>query len=317
VDNKTTTNTVTINGKLYDSISGLAMESKAEPERVAKKPVPATAIHNLIQKSQTLNRRVTKKPILHSANQLTRKVGRSMDIARSRSIARFAPHPVVTPQPIKKISHDIAPTKHPVVTKAAVKQTAKNVSAATSSPTHKSPQIIKQEAISVALATPKAKKAKKSFFKRRPRRFAIIVLSVVTLVLASYVFYLTMPSLSVKVASAQAGISASYPQYIPDGYRINGPVTYSDGQVTINFTANTGNKSFAIQQIESSWDSSAVLNNVVRKKVGEKYLVTQENGLTIFTYSGNGAWANAGIMYTITGDSPLTSDQIRHIATSM
>lgn len=317
MDNKIkSTNTVTINGKLYDEATGMAIESSDRPVETFKGLMPATGIHSNIQKSQTLNRRATKKPTLHTASQLTRKVGHSMDIARSRSIARFAPHLLVpSPQP-QKVTHDIAPTKHPVVAKVTAKQISKHV-LTTSSAVQKTPQAIKQEAIAVALASQKPKTTKKPFLKRRPRRLSMILIVTVILLLSSYLFYLTMPSLSVRVASAQANIAAVYPQYIPDGYNISGPVTYSDGQVTINFVANAGKNTFTIKQAKSYWDSSAVLDNVVRKKTGENYLTTQENGLTIFTYSGNAAWANAGILYTITGDAPLTSDQIRHIATSM
>ena len=39
-----------------------------------------------------------------------------------------------------------------------------------------------------------------------------------------------MPTLSVRVAASQAGIDASYPSYRPDGYALNGPVTYGDGR---------------------------------------------------------------------------------------
>ncbi len=317
MENKTkSNNTVTINGKLYDEVTGLAIESSNRPEKTLRGPISASGIHSNVQKSQTLNRQATKKPILHTASQLTRKVGHSMDIARSRSIARFAPHPVTPIPQTPKVTHDIAPMKHPAVAKAAAKQISKQTPTASVN-IQKTPQAIKQDAIQMALASSKPKTAKKTFFKRRPRRFAIVAMVTAVVLVSSYLFYLTMPSLSVRVASAQANIAAVYPQYIPDGYSINGPVTYSDGQVTINFVANAGKKTFTIKQAKSYWDSSAVLDNIVRKKAGENYLTTQENGLTIFTYSGNAAWANAGILYTITGDAPLTGEQIRHIATSM
>jgi len=126
-----------------------------------------------------------------------------------------------------------------------------------------------------------------------------------------------MPSWSVHVAAGQAGIDATYPEYRPDGYSLDGPVTYNDGQVTIDFAANTGSSKFSLKQSKSSLDSSAVLDSIVHKKVGDKYITNQERGLTIYTYDGNATWVNAGILYSIDGNAPLSSEQIRRIATSL
>ena len=125
-----------------------------------------------------------------------------------------------------------------------------------------------------------------------------------------------MPSLSVRIASIQAGISATYPEYSPNGYSLNGPVQFSDNEVVINFRANTGNTKFVIKQSKSSWDSSAVKNKVSNDSKGE-FITTEEKGLTIYTYNGNASWVNGGILYAITGDAPLSGDQIRRIATSL
>lgn len=126
-----------------------------------------------------------------------------------------------------------------------------------------------------------------------------------------------MPNLSVRVAAIQAGIDASYPDYRPDGYSLNGPVTYADGRVTMNFTANGGPQEFKISQSESTWDSEAVLDNYIAPRAGADYIPYTERGLTIYTYDNNAAWVNGGILYTIEGNAPLSSEQIRRIATSL
>lgn len=128
--------------------------------------------------------------------------------------------------------------------------------------------------------------------------------------------YTSIPSLSVKVASIQSGINASYPEFLPDGYSSDGPVTYDNDTVIINFHANTGNTKFTIKQTKSPLDSTAVKEKVEKSSKGQ-FLVKEERGLTIFTYNGNGMWVNGGILYTITGDAPLSSDQIRRIAISL
>jgi Domain of unknown function (DUF4367) len=301
--------TVTINGQQYDAHTGLPVV-QAVVSAPTKKPTHAASVHSTPQKSQTLIRRATKKPTATVARP-ARSSGRSMDIARSSSVSRFAPHPVAAP---KKPVHtpDIAPAHHPIVTRAAAARPTSPVVSAT-----KSSKQVKEDAIAKALAAPPVKHVKKSFLKRHPRALSIVSISIIVAIVGSYITYVNLPSLSVKVAAAQAGIDASYPEYRPDGYSIDGPVTFSDGQVSIHFVANTGSSTFTIKQSQSSWDSSAVLDNVVREKVGEKYITSQERGLTIYTYNGNAAWVNAGILYTIEGDAPLSGEQIRRIATSL
>lgn len=126
-----------------------------------------------------------------------------------------------------------------------------------------------------------------------------------------------MPNLSVRVAAAQAGINAGYPNYHPDGYALAGPVTFSDGRVSMNFKANGGNHTFTINQSKSGWNSDAVLDNYVSPRAGSSYIPYTERGLTIYTYDNNAAWVNGGILYTVEGDAPLSSEQIRRIATSL
>jgi len=309
---------VTVNGKQYDAVTGMPIKQTAAtgPAAVTKKPTPAAGVHRAPQKSQTLIRRVTKKPASAQPVSIRRKPGQTMDIARSSSISRFAPHPTPAPKkPATVKPADIPATHHPIVAKAHHAQATKKASTAQSKPL--SSQQIKQQAIAEAMAKPTAKPVKNSFLKRHPRFISIFSASIVVAILAGYLTYLNMPSLSVRVASVQAGINATYPEYRPDGYSLNGPVTFSDGQVSIHYIANTGSTKFDITQTKSSWDSTAVLDNIVRKSAGEKYITSQEQGLTIYTYSGNAAWVNAGILYTIQGDAPLSGEQIRHIATSL
>jgi hypothetical protein len=85
----------------------------------------------------------------------------------------------------------------------------------------------------------------------------------------------------------------------------------------MKFAANAGPQSYTLAQTRSGWDSSAVLTNYVEPKTGSQYNTTTTNGLTIYTYDNAAAWVNAGILYTISGDAPLSSDQIQRIATSL
>lgn len=313
---------ITVNGKRYDSVSGLPVAKPAPQYKKTsshpKKIPDAKSLHSLNQKSQTLYRRATQKPIAHSAGVI-RKVGRNLDMARSKSISHFAKTPSLNSlRPTLSSKQTlIAPKKHPMVEKAESRRPSAAVKPAPTKPTlFKSPKIIKEEAISEVMKKTEKKSGKQSFFKRRIRLTNIFAILIVTLTIGGALLYLNFPNLSVGIASAQAGINATFPTYFPDGYRLSGPVTYSEGSVKINFNANTGGTKFSIEQTKSTWDSSAV-KNMVQKASKSEFMTTEDQGLTIFTYGGNAAWVNGGILYMISGDAHLSSDQIRRIAISL
>lgn len=300
---------VIIKGRRYDSVTGLPLSDTPKP---ASAP---TAIQNLSHKSAIVMK-TAQKPINHGI-MLARKVGRTMDVARVKGISRFAPKPTAKPNQPAAISPkpDIGPVKHPLIDKVEKNRgtmrplTQKAANA-------KSLQERKEETIATALKraddAPKSQHPKKSPFKY----MNVFTVSIIAVIIIGYLVYLYMPGFSVRVASARAGISATYPEYCPDGYSLSGPVTYDDKEVIINFHANTGNSKFTIKQSKSSWDSSAVRAQA-DKDSGNKVTTTSEKGLTIFSYNNTAAWVNGGILYTITGDAPLSGDQIRRIATSL
>lgn len=309
--------TVTINGHLYDAVTGLPIDKKAtqkpvSPATVKKRAaeVLAQSVHAQPQRSHTLHRRAAKKVTPSVAKRP--KTGQHMDIARSSKVARFAAHPVATAAR-KVASIDLAPKIHPLAARAQAR-TMKPIYSASA----KTSMQIKDEAISKALATPveKAQKTKKRGF-RWSRRFTIITAIFVVLIIGAYLTYVNIPSISVGFAASQAGIAATYPQYKPDGYHLSQPVTYSDGTVTLQFKSNSDSSEYSIVQSRSSWDSSAVLTNVVKPAAGDNYITTQESGLTIYSYNNVATWVNGGILYTIDSNAPLSGEQIRHIATSL
>lgn len=358
-------NTINVNGRAYDSVTGLPIDStavttpdrtpsipKPKPQAVpTPKPTPTTSrgvkdsagVHSTAQRSQTLVRRATKKPAAPQKPVLRRPTpGRHMDIAKSTDVTRFAKHPVMaapaqsTPkaQPApKKVSAPAQPKKtpatkttaaavadkparlHPIAQRALTRHSAKKTAARTAPATAKE---VKEAAIAKALATPTTK-AKKPARTRSPRSRRLIIIGSVILVIiaALYAAWRLIPNISVSMAAAQAGIHASYPEYTPDGYSLSQPVTYSDGEVGLKFVSHSNDNHYSITQTRSSWDSTAVLDNVVTPAAGANYVTTRERGLTIYTYDTAAAWVNGGILYKIDSKAPLSSDQIRRIATSL
>ena len=311
--------TVEINGRLYDATTGLPLKSA---DKTTKKPispaavkkraaeVASSSIHTQPQRSKTLLRRITKKP--NSVVNKRPQPGRHMDFARSAKITKFAAHPLA-PTKLATAIPSSAHKPHPLVLRAAAKVAKPVMTVATAL----TPKQIKDTAITKALSGPIPKPAdiKRTF--TFSRRFTVISAIFAILIVGAYLTYVNMPALSVGFAASQAGIKATYPKYKPDGFSLGQPVTFSDGQVTLNFNSNSGNGSYTITQTRSSWDSSAVLNNVVKKAAGDNYLTTQEQGLTIYSYNTSATWVNGGIQYLIASSAPLSGDQIRHIATSL
>lgn len=313
---------VTVNGRSYDSTTGMPVVKRAEKKPVERTTsVAAKGVHGTVQRSQTLNRRIAQKQTAAKAAQKP-SAGRSMDFARSSQVSRFAPE-VKKPE-VKKATAsekpDIKPTSHPMASRALNRTAKPAAKAVVAAPVQKSLKEIKDEEIEKALSTelpPEKKKKKNGFFSKHTKKIIIGVVAAVTLVVGGYLTLINLPVLSVWVASSQAGIKATYPSYVPDGYSLSQPVSFSDGEVRLDFVSNNGSGGYTVTETRSSWDSTAVLKNVVKEEAGEEYTTTRNSGLTIYTYDGNAAWVNAGILYVIDSSAPLSNDQVRSIATSL
>jgi hypothetical protein len=337
--------TIIMNGKLYDAVSGLPM---AAPNAIARpvalkpkshqvfsdigpsvsagtvRPVqkphhPAATVHRSVQKSQTLRREVLKRPSAGRQESLRNKPAAG-HVPRSNMISKFAPHPVKLQPTATAAGRRTEAGGTPIVAKpaAATVKAAEPKQAKLSSREHKEKLIAERLAsIDHNKRAAKPHRTHRSFFGIQPPVSSIVVSCVALILLGGYLTYLNMPNLSVRVAAAQSGVAASFPQYHPDGYRFDGPIAYSPGEVAINFASNGGPQKFTIKQKSSGWDSQAVLDNYVAKKSNNQYITSSENGLTIYTFDNKAAWVNRGIFYSIDGDAPLSSDQVLRIAASM
>jgi hypothetical protein len=329
-------NTITIQSQEYDPISGLPlthatpsaaaspkkvthiisdMTPVARPKTIARTPaVAAPTLAPQLQHSKTLRRDVVSRPA--GSHELHPRRDRSpkAHTAKSPLIQRFVPHTPVTATP--------KATPAAVAAKPARATFAAPVARATSpaKTPHESSQQLKSRLVSENLATATSRATQHHKPARtagwQPTLPSIVGASIALVLLAGYLTYLNMPGLSVRVAASQAGISARFPDYRPDGYSLDGPVSYAPGEVTIKFKTNGDNRGYAVRQRSSSWDSQAVLDNYVAKQ-SANYLTYNEQGLTIYTYDHKAAWVNGGILYTIDGDAPLSSDQVLRIAASL
>lgn len=310
--------TIKVGDRYYDALTGLPVETggtsqAVEPTAAAPKRAQthATRLHASTSKSRTLHRSAVARP-QPAPNQPASVRRVPQTVAKSPHIQRFAPSiDGVRPKAPANVAAPAAHTPAPRPTTTHTITTTRPKTAAE----------IKSSAIEHALKTAAPRSTKQHVAKKRrtPSRIAgALGAGVAVLLLAGYVSYLTMPSISLRVAAAQAGIDASYPQYHPDGYRPGGAITFAPGEVNIPFSANGNETAYTLTQSKSSWDSNAVKEYVEKETDGSlAYTAEAERGITIYSYGGNAAWVNGGVLYTIKGNANLSNDQIRRIATSM
>lgn len=300
--------------------------------------------HRPLQKSSTLNRRYVKQPkapnqqptpqitssalsqseLLRRRQALAAEINRSqlVKIKQQRSTAKTIDSP------------DLPAVQHPYQQIAKQRLAPRPTSAL-------SPQELKSQAIKRALAsmdqiaqsTPQAaptsaqessnlSKAlkKQSRGKKTPKLILAFSCAAACVALLGYLVHLNMPDLSVRVAAVQAGISATYPSYIPQDFQLASVSSGKDQTITMVFhNPAKPTQKFTLTETKSSWDSSALLNNFVKHEWDDNYTVTREQGITIYIAESNAAWVNGGIFYQIHSDNTntLAKDQIKNIATSL
>jgi len=226
---------------------------------------------------------------------------------------------------VEKQQQDRGVQRNHVVQVAKARQAARKAE-----PVHLSAQELKDRAIKQALRKvgqvendtemitqfSESKQEKQHFWQKR--RFAVAVaMVVISFGLLGYLVYLNMPDISVRVAAMQTGIDKAYPSYVPADYRLDGLVKEDAGRITMNFKNSEGKK-FTLMEEKSSWDSSAVLSNYVKKNWGSDYSIAKGQGLTIYVSKSNAAWVNGGVFYVITDDEGnLSSTDLHDIAVSL
>lgn len=336
--------TITINGVHYDSQTGLrvsrddtkhASTDTNQPAKTTRHAAShATSVHATTQRSQRLHRKYTKKSHTqkHVTEQQHQTVQSTTHVIHKRT-TRAAPATVTPRNPhVRKfadisaprqksnqnrvVAQDIAPRQHPVAARAQRRHQAQTQHTA---PKVQSSAEIKKQVIHKALhaAQPQAE-PKVPLSKRLARRTSMASGALALVLLAGYFTYISIPSISVRVAAVQTGVDASYPGYQPDGYSFSSLNT-NNGSVQLSFGANAGPQGYVLQQRESSWDSTALLENHIQPQAGTEYTAYNDSGLTIYTFDGNAAWVNGGILHVITAGSntQLSDEQIRKIATSL
>lgn len=337
----TSNNTKTISKTPGRSMDGMAAAKKARPSSApaparasTPKTPPASRSHHKAtlsaKRSTTLNRRSVAAPSIHAASVPAeseiatpvaspestalkhadnKRVKRAANIDRSPAISRFGGS-----KSTSSIEEEQATTGPGALSDHLVRTHESDTR-------HQGNDVKKERLISeagshalksqTARPSPTHKKRGKHLTRYATGAFA-------ALLLAGYVAYLNIPTISMKIAAHQAGFAASMPAYKPSGYSLSGPIASNPGEVSLSYASNTDDRNFKLTQQPTTWDSTALLENVVLKK-SQNYLTYQDRGLTIYIYDGsNAAWVSNGKLYQVEGNnSNLDTDQLLKLATSV
>lgn len=170
-----------------------------------------------------------------------------------------------------------------------------------------------------AAAKPVAPKMEYQFRKKSKagRIFLALICSGATVAALVAFVHFSIPDLSVRVAAIQTGIDAAYPSFVPRGYSLTNVTSDKEGVVIMTFTG-PDNVYFTLSEEKSTWDSTALLNNYVKKNFPSDFVTLREQGITIYVRGEKAAWVNGGLLYKIDATGKyLTKEQIRNIATSL
>lgn len=326
--------TVIINGKTYDMatgkptdgpqkapvkvnvISDIAPQPQRKSAPIAQK-ARTVAPHSRpnVQKSTTLRRDILKKPtdkVRPNASKIHRNV------QKSDRITKFAPDSHRSDSKKSSVDYDLA-----AQTRALEKAHAEHLELVNHESAHISSRVIKEHLLGQAIEKvpihpDEGKKASKAARVARSSRFTSVAMTSFALVLlGGYLTYINIPNLSIRVAAANTGINAELPSYQPAGYRIHGPISYSDGEINVSYKSNSGNTSYKLTQRPTDWDPIAALDNYVESDSKNDYQIHSVQGLTVYTYDKKAVWVNGGILHIIGGNATLSNQQVERIVASM
>lgn len=307
----------------------------------------APSVHSTMQKSTTLSRRYVKKPEVIKKNTeikkaetkkpievkkaakkiiLVRKATDSQKITEARKAAEAKRVAETRKAAEAKKAARLARIEAAKAAKRAVRLAKKN--ARTNRPAEATPSkndraIRSATAVISKMAkepeqnnTPKMEKQFKKKSKAGRVFLALLCSAGTVAALVAFVHF-SVPDLSVRVAAIQTGIDAAYPTFIPRGYNLGDVTSDKEGVVIMTFRNSEG-ASFTLSEEKSTWDSTALLNNYVKKNYPNDFTTLREQGITIYVRGEKASWVNGGLLYKIDASGKyLTKEQIRNIATSL
>lgn len=316
-----------------DFVKGGGAVKSPKVQRTSKAPIVSRNLStkkygDIIQNHKNVKLSTTKEKskVTTNATVPTKKTSPTAKVVTQRPAANRAG---VTSQ--RKFS-DVRPAAKPVTSRTTfvaktvrnqntlrskgISQNISNKSVKQPLPANEIKELVLKQAVKTAKdQSEKPKIRVKGEGKRRLKLIAL--LSIFIVITLSVLVYISMPQIALTFSNQKSGISASYPSYIPDGYRMSSLAKLDNNKVTIDYSDNDNKAKYTIYQETSNYNSYALLDNVVKPKANDKYETYTDRGLTIYIWGNvKATWVNRGILYTIEGNANLSTDQIKSIALS-
>ena len=335
----TKNDTVVVNGIRYDDVTGLPIKEKEEKKlesgakRTSKAPIVSRNLStkkygDIIQNHKNVKLSTTKEKPKVATNTTvptketspTAKVVAQRPVTNRTSISSQRKFSDVRPatKPVTPKTTFVAKTvrNQNILRSKGMSQNISNKSVKQPLPANEIKELVLKQAVKTAKdQSEKPKIRVKGEGKRRLKLIAL--LSIFIVITLSVLVYISMPQIALTFSNQKSGISASYPSYIPDGYRISSLAKLDNNKVTIDYSDNDNKAKYTIYQETSNYNSYALLDNVVKPKANDKYETYTDRGLTIYIWGNvKATWVNRGILYTIEGNANLSTDQIKSIALS-
>lgn len=256
-----------------------------------------------------------KRPSLSIAPKLsaydldTKRLQHARQVAKSRLVRRFNQASVIAtpPSPVMQSDKKPAVASRPLSKPAGPKR-----------PKAKTTADLLQHALQHATShqEPPPKKHPKRRSKLSKRITSISAIALAIAVLAGFVTFQNLTNVQLHVASTKAGFAASLPSHQPAGYHLS-HLNYSAGVVSMRFQSNSDNRSYAITEKTSAWDSETLRDRFV-SLAGQDYQTVTTASQVLYLYGKNAAtWVDRGVWYQVQTNGSLSNHQLVELASSM
>ena len=296
------------------------VSNKHQPHHHAKD------IKRELAKSKTLMRKPLKKPVLGTPAVVqpvkkTNYVSRGNPVlSRSNYTDSFRHSIINRTQEIKQRAAETIATMATAPPITSVNVHERNIKKIESTPED---QLYQQA--TTAIEDPvktkkiKQKKKKKLFRLRNLYIFSGIVLFLLILATSGWYFKY---DLELYYANLKTGIHGSFPSYVPLGYKIDKFSYSKSGQTpAITFQYHPAHsvlsQNLYISETSSTLDNAGLVQTDIGPVSQEKYTTLSVNGLSVYYYSDQYAWLNAGILYVLNNQTDLSQPTVLKIINSI
>ncbi len=152
--------------------------------------------------------------------------------------------------------------------------------------------------------------------KHRFRFSTIMATAGAMVIIVGLGVYISLPTISVKLAAGRAGINAKNP-YALSGYSLDNNIAAQPGKVTISYKSASGNGGYSVTQESDKSTTDYALRLNVSRQNGGSYQEMDVNGKTVLLYGNKATWLAGDMRYTIDGSDLMDSNQLRSIVKSL